>query len=192
MKYYIARNNQPVGPFDLSRLRDEGVTADTLLWCQGMTRWTPACEITEVMDAIGSSDPESHESEVPQPETPEIPLPPTFDAARFCQGNGIAPAPDNRPMYQHRPDNYMAEAILVCVLCCFVPGIIAIIQASKVNSRYDSGDYEGAVNASKGARNWVIGSVLVGMFFWFMVFQLSMVSHFESMMQSMTQNLPTV
>lgn len=188
MKYYIARNNQPAGPFELSQLRGEGVGPDTLLWCQGMTRWTPACEIAEVMDAIGLPDPETPEADAVQPEMPETPLPPGFDAARYCRSNGIAPAPDAPRTYQHRPDNYMAESILVCILCCFVPGIIAIIQASKVNSRYDSGDYEGAVNASKGARNWVIGSVLVGLFFWFMVFQLSMITHFDSMVQ----NLQTV
>ena len=176
MKYYIARNGNPAGPFDLDRLADEGVTPDTLLWCQGMSRWTRACEIAEVMDTLNGVH-----SPAPEEQMPGIPLPPVFDPERYRGVNGFTPAPEKPAReFRHRPDNYMAEAILVCLLCCLVTGIIAIVNASKVNSLYDSGDFDRAEAASKSARNWVIGSVIAGVVFWFFILQFTFITHVTS------------
>ena len=48
MKYYIAVNNQPQGPFEINELSQKGITPDTLLWCEGMNNWLPAKDIAEV------------------------------------------------------------------------------------------------------------------------------------------------
>jgi interferon-induced transmembrane protein len=58
-------------------------------------------------------------------------------------------------MDQIQPKNYLVESILVTIFCCQPFGIISIVYASQVNSKYALGDYEGAKIASKNAKKWV-------------------------------------
>lgn len=56
-----------------------------------------------------------------------------------------------------KPDNYLVMAIIATVLglCgCFgmIPGIVAIVFATQVDSKYNLGDYAGAQSASKNAK----------------------------------------
>lgn len=71
-----------------------------------------------------------------------------------------------------KPNNHMVMAIVSTVLsvvtCSFfyvVPiaaGIVSIVFASQVNSKYNSGDYEGAEKSSKYAKiAWIIAIVAV-------------------------------
>jgi hypothetical protein len=60
------------------------------------------------------------------------------------------------------PPNYLVPAILVTLCCCLVGGIIAIVNAAQVNSKWQSGDYEGAQKASDNAKMWCILSVVIG------------------------------
>lgn len=52
------------------------------------------------------------------------------------------------------PKNWLAEAILVTIFCCLPLGIVSIVNAAQVNSRFRNGDYEGALRASKEAGKW--------------------------------------
>ncbi|MFI5378182.1 MAG: CD225/dispanin family protein [Tepidisphaerales bacterium] len=110
---------------------------------------------------------------------------------RFCPRCGAATAPVQTqpvqyatpPQYQYAPPpqqfyppgtvpNYLAQAILVTVLCCMPFGIVAIVKASQVNSRLAIGDWQGAVNASGSARTWcwvAFACGLVGIPLWFLV-----------------------
>ena len=58
-------------------------------------------------------------------------------------------------MNQVQPKNYLIESILVTIFCCQPFGIISIVYASQVNSKYAFGDYEGAKLASKNAKKWI-------------------------------------
>jgi hypothetical protein len=73
---------------------------------------------------------------------------------------GMPPPPPNGPP----PKNWLVESILVTIFCCLPFGIVAIINASNVNSRLALGDYQGAQEASVNAGKWVkyglIGAVL--------------------------------
>lgn len=63
-------------------------------------------------------------------------------------------------MDQIRPKNYLIEAILVTLCCCQPFGIVGIVFASQVNSKYATGDYLGAEQASRDAKKWLtIGAV---------------------------------
>ena len=53
-----------------------------------------------------------------------------------------------------RPKNWLTESILVTVLCCLPFGIVGIVHAASVNTKYDAGDYEGAIKASNEAGKW--------------------------------------
>lgn len=58
------------------------------------------------------------------------------------------------PMAPPRPKNWLVESILVTIFCCLPFGIVGIVYASSVNSRYDSGDYTGALTQSQQAGKW--------------------------------------
>jgi archaellum biogenesis protein FlaJ (TadC family) len=62
------------------------------------------------------------------------------------------------------PSNYLIGAILCTIFCCQVFGIISIIYAAQVNSKWEAGNIEGARQASKNALLWIwlaIGSAVV-------------------------------
>lgn len=61
-----------------------------------------------------------------------------------------------------KPDNYMVWAILCTICCCLPFGIVAIINASKVDDLYRQGDYVGANNASENAKKWATYGAIVG------------------------------
>ena len=46
------------------------------------------------------------------------------------------------------PQNYLALALISTLFCCQIFGIISIIYATQVNSKYTAGDYVSAESAS--------------------------------------------
>ncbi|MBD8389223.1 CD225/dispanin family protein [Dysgonomonas sp. BGC7] len=65
-----------------------------------------------------------------------------------------------------RPNNYLVIAIVGTVLglCNCIPailGIIAIVFATQVNSKYDAGDYAGAESSSNTAK--ILGFISLGL-----------------------------
>jgi hypothetical protein len=77
-------------------------------------------------------------------------------------------------MEQSQPKNYLVESILVTIFCCMPFGIAGIVFASQVNSKYASGDYDGAVKASQDAKKWMKWGIITGV----LVFILSMIFMF--------------
>jgi hypothetical protein len=61
------------------------------------------------------------------------------------------------------PKNWLVESILVTILCCLIPGIVAIVYATQVNTKWNNGDYEGARRASRDAGLWTKISFFIGL-----------------------------
>ncbi|MGO2102043.1 MAG: CD225/dispanin family protein [Psychroflexus halocasei] len=57
------------------------------------------------------------------------------------------------------PNNHLAMAIISTLVCCMPAGIVSIVYASQVNSKFMAGDYIGAERASKNAKTWWIVSL---------------------------------
>ncbi len=55
---------------------------------------------------------------------------------------------------QTPPPNYLVFAILTTIFCCQVLGIVSIVFAAQVNAKWNSGDIQGAMEASKNAKLW--------------------------------------
>jgi hypothetical protein len=77
---------------------------------------------------------------------------------------GAAAGPGGAP-----PSNYLIPAILVTLFCCLPGGIVAIIFATQVNSKYAAGDVAGAMEASRKAKLFTmisagIGVVIIGIY----------------------------
>lgn len=53
-----------------------------------------------------------------------------------------------------KPKNWLVESILATLFCCLPFGVAGIVFAAQVNSKYQQGDYAGALQASKDAGKW--------------------------------------
>lgn len=61
---------------------------------------------------------------------------------------------NDQQLQQQPPPNYLVFAILTTIFCCQILGIVSIVFAAQVNSRWNSGDIQGALDASKNAKLW--------------------------------------
>jgi hypothetical protein len=61
--------------------------------------------------------------------------------------------------------NYLTQAILVTLFCCWPFGIPAIVSAAKVNTFIAQGDFEQARAASEAAKKWCIVSAIMWLAF---------------------------
>ena len=73
-----------------------------------------------------------------------------------------------------QPKNWLAESILVTLLCCLPFGIVGIVNAAQVSSRFASGDYDGSLRASQEAAKWTkigfwVGIGVIALYFLFFV-----------------------
>jgi hypothetical protein len=53
-----------------------------------------------------------------------------------------------------KPPNYLIQSILVTFCCCLPLGIVAIVYAAQVDSKWNAGDHQGSILASKNANKW--------------------------------------
>ena len=60
------------------------------------------------------------------------------------------------------PKNYLVESILSLVCCGGLFAIPALIYATQVDSKYNAGDYQGAVESSENAKKWLLIAVAIG------------------------------
>jgi len=60
-----------------------------------------------------------------------------------------------------KPPNYLVWAILSTLFCCLPFGIVSIVFAAQVDSKYNAGNHVGAVEASNKAKKWAIVSAVV-------------------------------
>lgn len=62
-----------------------------------------------------------------------------------------------------QPPSYLVGAILATLFCCLPFGVVSIVYAAQVSSKYNAGDFYGATESSKKAKAWMIASILVGL-----------------------------
>ncbi|MFI3261777.1 MAG: CD225/dispanin family protein [Rikenellaceae bacterium] len=63
-----------------------------------------------------------------------------------------------------KPDNFLVWAILATIFCCLPFGVASIVNASKVDNRWATGDYNGAINAANSAKTWFWWALGTGLF----------------------------
>ena len=61
------------------------------------------------------------------------------------------------------PKTWLAESILVTILCCLPFGIVGIIYAVKVETLFLSGNYEAAKQSSDTAGKWTKLGFFIGL-----------------------------
>ena len=130
--YYYTDGKERFGPFTLDQLKDRNISESTLVWKDGLPDWVPARNLSDLesLFVVSISEP------------PPINVPYT---------NQLMVVP---------PKNWLIECILVTLFCCMPLGIVGLIQSTKVETLWNSGQREAAVKASQEAGKWVkIGAI---------------------------------
>jgi len=108
----------------------------------------------------------------PQGQEPgQIPGPPVYGPPGYVPPGYYGPPGYGDPPYGYPPGyrppippgsvpNNLVWAILATILCCLPFGVVAIINAAKVDNLLTAGDYAGAVKASNDAQKWSIISAV--------------------------------
>ncbi|SFQ43506.1 MULTISPECIES: CD225/dispanin family protein [Actinomadura] len=87
------------------------------------------------------------------------------------------PAPPPGPAHSAGPPpNHLPWAIATTILCCLPAGIVSIVFAAQVNSKWMSGDQAGAYKASNNAKTWAIVSAVLGVIVGVIYFFIAMAS----------------
>lgn len=130
MHYYLLVEGLKKGPIPLEELKENGLSAETLVWREGLTEWVKASELEELSEVLAS---------IP-------PCPPSSSQ------------PEENVKQPECPKTWLPESIISTCLCCLPLGIVAIVYAVKVDSAYLQGNYEQALQYSKLARNWTLAA----------------------------------
>ena len=144
MKYYIAENGQPAGPFEPSELLMHGLTVNSLVWAEGMPNWTSASQVPELMAILSGQPinvgtpvgvdpqlPPVGQTQLPQvppfnPQQPTQPTQPTnygtpYGGGQQGQINQPYAPPQygpstNQPTSNAMPKNWLTECVIVTIL----------------------------------------------------------------------------
>ena len=135
-KYYYSDGTNKFGPFTIDELKDKNITKDTLVWFQGLSEWLPAHNFSELNSIF-------------------VPSPPPVAGN---QTNQVHSTHNQQP-----PKTWLVESILATLFCCLPLGIVGIVNASKVESRFYAGDIDGANKASADAGKWTKLSLGIGL-----------------------------
>ncbi len=125
-QYYYTDGKERYGPFTLDQLRERNIGLETLVWKEGMPDWVAAKNVSDLQALFEASDNLQPPVSLPYAPLPELP-----------------------------PKNWLVESILVTILCCLPLGIVGIVNATKVESLWNTGQKEAALKASNEAKKWV-------------------------------------
>ena len=134
--FYIDSNNVQKGPVAGERLTEFGVTAETPVWCDGMSDWMPAETVDELKplfqqppwQQFGQQQYAGSQSYQQQPNYGRYQQP--YNQSRQYGYNPQQPVPE-------KPDNWLAWSILCTILCCLPFGVVGIVYVEHQQHRYD-------------------------------------------------------
>ena len=138
-KYFYTDGLNKFGPYTIEELKNEGITEDTKVWHEGLEDWQIAKTLPELDEIFLTTPP---------------PIEPEGEEGYFK---------DDSFKNERPPKTWLVESILVTIFCCLPFGIVGIVNASKVESRFYKGDIDGAWRASDEAKRWTAVSFWIGL-----------------------------
>lgn len=70
---------------------------------------------------------------------------------------------------QYPPRSYLLFSVLVTIFCFWPTGIVALVNAARVNSLWKTQQHDKARKASRRARNWGLVTLSIGIVAWVVV-----------------------
>src|SRR5690554_2029076 len=137
-KFFYTDGTSKYGPFTLEELKDKGISRDTKIWYEGLDQWKPAADVPELSEIIKS-------------------VPPPIAKEQSTDVHSMEYLRSLKP-----PKTWLIESILVTLFCCLPFGIVGIVNAAKVESRFYARDIEGANRSSADAKKWTTISFWIG------------------------------
>lgn len=138
-------------------------TADE--WSAWLPRRDPPTTPLPQASAPDSALPSAAPADVPgtPPPLPQLPPPPRTPMSWYAapsRPTAMPPPPGAQP-YSASPPNRLGLAIF-CTVFCFMPfGVVALVKASSVNTRWAQGRLVEARRASESVRTWCLLAALV-------------------------------
>lgn len=162
--FYIDENGKQIGPVEADRLV-KIIKPSTLVWAAGMNDWTPAELVDELSQMMAEVPPVVTPPEFKEEPKTGVPYGNNMGgSAQQYQPNSNYDPRTSRGTgkFAVKPNNWLVWAIL-STICCFLPlGVVAIIYAAKVDSAWERGDYEEAIDASSKAKLFTILTFILG------------------------------
>lgn len=177
-KYYYSDGSEQLGPFTFEELKRENITKDNLVWFAPMEDWRPAREIKELDPLFSSFDisKSKYEEEVISSTQAEK-AQPKIESAGESKNLSHNDLLDTNTRTPKRPTTYLWQSIVVLIVLCNILSlgfaIAGVVNAAKVNSAYDRGEYAAAERASKMAKTWTTVAFIIGLLNW--IVQLSII-----------------
>ena len=190
MQYWINHNGVQFGPVDLEGLKEMALTSEAYVWHEGLGDWKKITQLPELQgcyvmagepvaaqEPVAEGNPLEEEAAVEgEPIVDNIPPIPDVEPAVTGQPYQEQPQQPGygypQPQYAEQqpqqdevppcPPTNLVWAIIATVLCCMPAGIVGIVYALKVTSRYRMGDIKGAERASETGAWWCIASIILG------------------------------
>lgn len=157
--YYVDAEGRQQGPVEASELAGYGVTANTYVYCEGMTNWTLAAQVSDVMQHLGAA-----------------------------VGLAVPPPPQTEIEAEDWPKSYLARSIVgLCLsiipvyfigLTVAMPfGVLGIVFSILTRSKRNAGQMELAQRFSGKARGFSLTVLIMGIVCWaFFLFLLILVA----------------
>jgi hypothetical protein len=82
---------------------------------------------------------------------PPPPPPPSYGAM-----------PPGQPPMGPPPQNYLVWSILTTLFCCMPLGVASIVFSAQVNGKWAAGDFAGAQESSRKAKQFALWSAIIG------------------------------
>lgn len=151
MEYYIASPQGPLGPYTIEQLKARQLKADDLLWRDGLTEWTRACELEELSVVLNSPA-----------------LPPTFDRTAFESTHNLSAYREQQQPQNAKPTHdtpcpptyrWLAIIAFAGIIPC---AIVALIKSIMVTRLWEEGNPDGAASQSRQVLIWGIISLVIG------------------------------
>ena len=70
---------------------------------------------------------------------------------------------------QYPPRSYLLFSVLVTIFCFWPTGVVALVNALRVNSLWKTQQHDRARKASRRARNWGLATLSIGIVAWVVV-----------------------
>ncbi len=99
--FYVDANMKQAGPVTPDRFGEFGITPETLVWCKGMSEWTPAAEVAELAPYFNPA-PAPAPAYEPAPEPEPQPEPAKVKEPEPEPAPQPAPEPEPAPQAQVR------------------------------------------------------------------------------------------